>query len=175
MMTNDERLSFFHELICCNYRVYLWSYSPDLTLLGTTCPPGNSSCEPVLLPDYAAALLDYIDKGGNMPLILDTLPWLLYVAAFEFCGPKLARIHILGPAFTGRNSHMLLKKDLDQRDYSVRLRSLLFRQLEQIPIIPTTQLLQYTVMFHYSVTGEQITVNDIEYSPDSEFYAAVFL
>lgn len=172
MMTNDERLSFFHELICCNYRVYLWSYSPDLTLLGTTCPPGNSSCEPVLLPDYAAALLDYIDKGGNMPLILDTLPWLLYVAAFEFCGPKLARIHILGPAFTGRNSHMLLKKDLDQRDYSVRLRSLLFRQLEQIPIIPTTQLLQYTVMFHYSVTGEQITVNDIEYSPDSEFSAA---
>ena len=124
MMTNDERLSFFHELICCNYRVYLWSYSPDLTLLGTTCPPGNSSCEPVLLPDYAAALLDYIDKGGNMPLILDTLPWLLYVAAFEFCGPKLARIHILGPAFTGRNSHMLLKKDLDQRDYSVRLPAL---------------------------------------------------
>ncbi len=168
-MTNSERISFFCELICCNYRIYLWSYSPDLTLLHTTCPPANSSCEPVLLPDFASSLLEYIARGGSMPFILDTLPGLLYTATFEYRGSELAGIHIIGPAFTGRNSNPLLKRELDQREYSVRLRSLIFRQLEQIPIIPTDQLLQYAVMFHYCVTGEHIAVTDIEYSPEKEY------
>ena len=167
-MTNSERISFFNELICCNYRIYLWSYSPDLTLLHTTCPPANSSCEPVLLPNYASALRGYIDRGGSMPFILDTLPGLLYTAAFEYQGPKIVMIHIMGPAFTGRNSHLLLKKDFDQRNYSVRLRTLIFRQLEQVPIIPTSQLLQYAVMFHYCITGVRIAVTDIEYSPEKD-------
>lgn len=165
-MTTNEQISFFNDLICCNYRMYLWSYSPDLSLLHTTCPSANSSCEPVLLPDYTSALLGYITRGGSMPFILDTLPGLLYTATFEYQGASLIRIHIMGPAFTGKNSHLLLKRDLDQREYSVRLRSLIFRQLEQIPIIPTSQLLQYAVMFHYCVTNVRITVTDIEYSPE---------
>ena len=167
-MTIDERLSFFHELIGCNYQVYLWCYSADLTLLHTDCPPGNASGDAVSLADFSSSLLDYVKSGGRMPFILDTLPGLLYIAAFEYTGSSLNRIHIMGPAFTGRNSHLLLKKELDNRDFSVHLRSVIFRQLDQIPIIPTNQLYQYTVMFHYCITGEHITANDIQFSPGSD-------
>ncbi len=166
-MTIDERLSFFHELICCNYRVYLWCYSPDLTLLHTNCPPGSAPGDAAALADFSSSLLDYIKSGGRMPFILDTLPGLLYIAAFEYSGSSLNLIHIMGPAFTGRNSHLLLKNELDHRDFSVRLRSVIFRQLDQIPIIPTNQLFQYTIMLHYCVTGEHITTNDIQFSPGS--------
>ena len=167
-MTIDERLSFFHELIGCNYQVYLWCYSADLTLLHTDCSPGNASGDAVSLADFSSSLLDYVKSGGRMPFILDTLPGLLYIAAFEYTGSSLNRIHIMGPAFTGRNSHLLLKKELDNRGFSVHLRSVIFRQLDQIPIIPTNQLYQYTVMFHYCITGEHITANDIQFSPGSD-------
>ena len=167
-MTIDERLSFFHELIGCNYQVYLWCYSADLTLLHTDCSPGNASGDAVSLADFSSSLLDYVKSGGRMPFILDTLPGLLYIAAFEYTGSSLNRIHIMGPAFTGRNSHLLLKKELDNRGFSVHLRSVIFRQLDQIPIIPTNQLYQYTVMFHYCITGKHITANDIQFSPGSD-------
>ena len=167
-MTIDERLSFFGELIGCNYEVYLWCYTPDLTLLHTNCPPGNVANGAVFLKDFSSALLDYVKSGERMPLILDTLPGLLYIAAFEYNGALLNRIHIMGPAFTGRNSHLLLKKEIDNRDYSVRLRSAIFRQLDHVPIIPTNQLYQYTVMFHYCITEEHITTNDIQFSPGSD-------
>ena len=91
-MTIDERLSFFHELMCCNYRVYLWCYSPDLTLLHTNCPPGTAPGDAVSLIDFSSALLSYIKKGGRKPFILDTLHpdadqlgdvWELYKPASE--------------------------------------------------------------------------------------------
>lgn len=154
--------------MCCNYRVYLWCYSPDLTLLHTNCPPGTAPGDAVSLIDFSSALLSYIKKGGRKPFILDTLPGLLYIAVFEYGESSLELIHIMGPAFTGRNSPFLLKKELDQRDFSVRLCSVIFRQIEQIPIIPTNQLYQYTIMLHYCVTGEHITANDIQFSPGSE-------
>ncbi len=163
-MTINKRLSFLQELICCNYNIYLQSYTPELELIYTNCPDEIAAGETVSLADYTDTLLKYVHDGGHYPFILDTLPGLLFIAGFEYKEAALYRIHILGPAFTGKNSHLLLKKELDQRELSVRLRSALFHQFEQIPIIPTTQLFQYAVMFHYCITGERITTGEIQFS-----------
>lgn len=46
-----------------------------------------------------------------MPLILDTEFGLLWIADFEYQGFALQQIHIVGPAFTGSNSHLVLRKN----------------------------------------------------------------
>ncbi len=163
-MTINEKLTFFVELLHCSHNIFLWSYTPDLKLLSTNCPPEVSMGEMISLADFSSAVAEYAGRGGIYPFVLDTLPGLLYIAGFEYHDNILQRIHILGPASTGKNSHILLRKELDRRNLSVRLRSVIFRYIDQIPLIPTTQFFQYAVMFHYCISGERISPEDIQFA-----------
>ena len=137
--------SFFHELIVVVTTRYISGVILRiLRYFHTDCSPGNASGDAVSLADFSSSLLDYVKSGGGCRLFL-ILFRAFFICAFEYTGSSLNRIHIMGPAFTGRNSHLLLKKELDNRDFSVQLRSVIFRQLDRIPIIPTNQLYQYTV------------------------------
>ena len=119
-MTINEKLTFFVELLRCSHNIFLWSYTPDLKLLSTNCPPEVSMGEMISLADFSSAVAEYAGRGGIYPFVLDTLPGLLYIAGFEYHDNILQRIHILGPASTGKNSHILLRKELDRRNLSVR-------------------------------------------------------
>ncbi len=168
MMDINEKLSFFQELICCNYNVYLSRYQPDLTLEYTNCPPEFVTNDVLFFLHFADSLMEYATNGGCYPFILDTSLSLLWIAAFEReCG-ELKKIHLIGPAFTGKNSLLLLRQELDQRNLSVKLRAKIFQQIENIPIIPTTTLYQYAVMMHHCITGERITTHEIQFSKDPE-------
>jgi len=162
-MNLKEKLNFFQELIQCNYNVYLWSYNPDLTLINTNCPSYLITSDVISFLNFADALLDYAKSGGRYPFILDTPLSLLWIAAFEYQEDQLLKIHMIGPAFTGKNSHLILRKELDQKKLSVKLRATIFKQLEEIPIIPTTTIFQYAVMLHYCITGDTITSGDIQF------------
>lgn len=162
-----NKLIFFQELIECTYTVYLWSYSPDLTLLHTNCPPRLLTRDAVSILNFADSLLAYVNKRGRYPFILDTSLGLLWIASFEYNDSGLDKIYLLGPAFTGKNSHLMIKDDMNRRNLSVKLRSKIFRQIDEIPIIPSTTLFQYATMMHYCITGERITSADIQF-PQNE-------
>lgn len=162
-MNINKKLSFFQNLIRCNYNVYLWSYHPDLTLEHTDCPSELITSDVVSFLNFSDSLMEYAKSGGCYPFILDTSLSLLWIAAFERMQGELVKIHLIGPAFTGKNSHLLMRKELDERNLSVKLRSKIFQQIENIPIIPTTTLYQYAVMLHYCITGENITSQDIQF------------
>jgi len=161
----EEKLLFFDEMLKCNYRVYLWSYCPDLTLIRTNCPSDLITSDVVSFLNFADSLMEYAKNGGRYPFILDTPLSLIWIAAFEYEDDVLSKIHMIGPAFTGKNSLLLMRKELDERELTVKLRSKIFQQLDDIPIIPTTTLFQYAVMFHYCITGERVSTNDIQF-PD---------
>lgn len=162
-MDVKEKLAFFQELINCNYKIYFWSYTPEMTLIETSCPAALMAGDAVSLLNFSGSLNKYIQDGGRYPFILETSLNMLYIAGFVYRGRELEQICLLGPAFTGRNSHLLFKKELDQRNLSVKLRSAIFRQIEEVPIIPATQLFQYAVMLHYCLTGKKITSNEIQF------------
>lgn len=162
-MTTDEKLTFFHSLINCSYKVYLWTYDPDLNLLKTNCPPELIAGDMASLMNFSALLTDHLENRGRCPLILEISFGLLWIAAFEYQNECPYRIHMIGPAFTGRDSHLIIKKKLDDYNLSVKLRSHIFRQVEEVPIIPSTTLFQYGVMLHYTVTGEQISSYDVRF------------
>lgn len=178
-MNIDERLSLFHELINCNYAVDLWSYTPDLKPLSSTCPNGVAANQsiPIMQVQFSDTLTAYLKTGNRAPFMADTDFGLVYIFAFEYQVEKLVRIHAMGPVFTGRNSHLVLKKELDKKHFSIQLQTNILRHFEQIPIVPSTQLFQYTVMFHCCVTGERITPNDIAFpdTPDRDTASEVNL
>ena len=162
-MTPEEKLSFFHSLINCNYKVYLWTYATDMTLIHTDCPPDLITGDMVSLLNFRDILHSHLKNGGHYPLILEISFGLLWIAAFEYRDLQPYRIHMIGPVFTGRNSHLIIKKKLDQYNLSVKLRSQVFHQIENVPIIPSTTLIQYGVMLHYAVTGEQIAAYHVQF------------
>lgn len=163
-MNIGERLSFFTGLIRCNYNLFLWNYDKDFRLLSTNCPKELISGDMITALGFLTLLHAHVEQGNRNPLVLDTEFGLLWIAAFEYQDVSLRGMHLIGPAFTGKNTQLLIRKKLDSYNISVKLRSIISRQLEEVPIIPSTTLLQYAVMLHYSVTGAYITTDSVYFS-----------
>ena len=49
-MDIKERLSFFQEMVQCEYPLHLWHYSPEFVLIETDCPAE------LMLPDIISML-----------------------------------------------------------------------------------------------------------------------
>lgn len=167
-MNIDERLSFFQEMISCNYPIHLWNYDSEMNLLYTNSPKELVTVDMVSLMNFSGTLLSHVTSGRQTPLILDTNFGILWIAAFEFREASLYRIHMAGPAFSGRDSHLHIKRKLDSYNISVRLRSQVFRQLDSVPVIPTTTLIQIAVMLHFAVTGEKLTSNAVGFATNGD-------
>lgn len=167
-MNIDERLSFFQEMISCNYPVYLWNYDNQMRLLHTNSPKELITGDMVALMNYTVTLLSHVQNGRRSPLILDTNFGIMWLAAFEFREAALYRIHLVGPAFSGRDSHLIIKRKLDSYNISVRLRAQIFHQIDSVPIIPTTTLIHMAVMLHFAVTGEKLSSNSVEFATNGD-------
>lgn len=164
-MNVRKNLELFQELIRCNQPLYLWNYSPDMQLLHTTCPDSEVNGDYVFMDDTVKVLLEY-SKTGHYPLVLTNFLNVLWVAAFERdkASDRLLAIHIIGPMFSGENSQQKIREKLESRNWSVQSRLLVIKRLEQVPIVPSNLMFQYTFMLHYCVTGEKITYKNLEYS-----------
>ena len=162
LMRIKENLELYQELIKCSHNVYYWIYSPELTLLHTSCPKELADGNNYFLLSQSVPLLNHA-KNGHYPFIMDTFLNLLWIADFEWEGEKLNRIHIIGPTFSGRTSYQKVKESLDRHNLSVKIRMDVMKQLEGVPILPTNLLFQYAIMLHYCITGEKIAIHDLEF------------
>jgi len=161
-MRIKENLELYQELIKCSHNVYYWIYSPELTLLHTSCPKELADGNNYFLLSQSVPLLNHA-KNGHYPFIMDTFLNLLWIADFEWEGEKLNRIHIIGPTFSGRTSYQKVKESFDRHNLSVKIRMDVMKQLEGVPILPTNLLFQYAIMLHYCITGEKIAIHDLEF------------
>ena len=165
-MSIQEKLEFFRQLIQCNHPLSLHSYSPAFIFAHSRIPrdlPTNDGTALVLL-SLEEPIRTYLESSHREPLFIDDPLGLIWIAAFEYQENALCAVHILGPAYSGRNSYQSLKKELDRHNLSIHIRAKVFRNFEQIPIVPTNQLFQYAVMLHYCITDTRITTNDIQFA-----------
>ncbi len=164
-MNIQEKLDFFRQLFTCIYNLSLNSYAPELLFNATkTAGDSRNDDDSLIFLSLGEPLQKHISQQKRYPLFIDHELGLIWIAAFEYDGEILRRIHVLGPAFSGRSSYQIVKKQLDRHNLSVTIRSRVFRLFEQIPVIPVNQLFQYAVMLHYCVTGERITTNDLTFT-----------
>jgi hypothetical protein len=140
-MNITERLRFFQEMIQCEYPLHLWKYDQNFKLIETDCPAELMQPDIISMLGFSSLVLSHTGSGNRLPLILDTEFGLLWIAGFEYQGFELKQSHIIGPAFSGSNSHMILRKKLDSYQLTVKLRSKIVKQIESVPIIPSSTLL----------------------------------
>lgn len=159
-MDTNDKIKFFHELIRCNYDLSLWSYAADYNLLHTT----SDEKDIIKSVGFRDAIDAHLSSGNHAPLVLETGLGMLWLTGFEFHGNELHRIHLLGTAFTGRDTPVILLKRMNTYDFSVKLRAFIIKLVSEMPVIAMNTLTNYAVMLHYTLNGEKITSHDIIYA-----------
>ena len=160
-MKTKEKLSFFLELINCNYELHYWNYDADFHLLETDWSNDLFSGSFFDLIGFKDLVLKHISAGNRHPLILEAESNLLWIAGVQQDGTFPCNIYLIGPIFSGRDTHLILRKKLDSYELSVSLRAAINRTFEKIPAIPSNILLQYAVMLHYCLNREQINTTEV--------------
>lgn len=165
-MDIQKRLDLLEQLIRCCYDISLRSYPPQLLSgpSGPGQPPDSDSI--LILLNLETHLQKHISEKDPHPLFLADRLGLLWIAGFEYEGSSLERIHVLGPAYSGRNSFQVIRRKLEEHNLSVAVRARMFRLFEHIPVIPANQLFQYAVMLHYCITQRRISTNDIRFAQE---------
>ena len=92
-MNIKERLSFFQEIVQCEYPLHLWRYDPDFELLETNCPAELMLPDIISMLGFSSLILSHIENGKRLPLVLDTEFGLIWIAGFEYQGFELKQIH----------------------------------------------------------------------------------
>lgn len=160
MKTNDK-ISFFLELINCNYELYHWNFDIDFNLLETDWKDDLFSSAFFEFVDFKELILKHLSEKNYSPLILETDASLLWITGFQLENEIPVNIHMIGPIFCGQNTYLLLQKKLDSYELSVSLRAALHKIFENIPTIPSNIVMQYAVMLHYCLNKQQITIYDV--------------
>lgn len=159
-----EKISFYMELINCNYDLYIWEYDSQLQPLHTNWTASIFSGNFLSYTDMERLVEEHISSGKKTPLILESAENLLWIAGFLYeQDPRPERCYFIGPIFSGQDSNILIRRHLDRYDLSVKLRSMIFKVFEQIPAIPGNIVSQYAVMLHYCLTNEKISTNALVY------------
>ena len=70
-MDIKERLSFFQEMVQCEYPLHLWHYSPEFELIETDCPAELMLPDIISMLGFSSLVLAHIESGNRMPLILE--------------------------------------------------------------------------------------------------------
>lgn len=162
-MTSAQKLSFFHELINCNYPLFSWEYDRDFNLIHTDYAGTLFSDGFLVYTGLSKIIHDYLKEGKQMPVVLEIPGNLLWICGFEQNSLPSFHIHLIGPIFNGRDSLMVVKRRLDSHNLSVKTRAAVMKNFESIPALPLNIINQYAVMLHYCLNQEKTDLGNIEY------------
>ena len=62
-MDIKERLSFFQEMVQCEYPLHLWHYSPEFELIETDCPAELMLPDIISMLGFSSLVLAHIVSG----------------------------------------------------------------------------------------------------------------
>lgn len=163
MMLSNSKLDFFYELVDALAPIDHWCYNRDGHLSGS-----NSENERILDTLFSlGGIKDYMltcENKRHAPLILSSSLGNIWLAVTECIDGEVSRYHVLGPVFMDAISNTSLQKRVDGYD-SIPLtwKKHFIELVRSFPTIPWNTLVNYTVMLHYVVNGEKITVSDFIY------------
>ena len=170
MFVND-RLSFFSSMIRCCHNLYLWNYDDSFRLVSGNCPEETPISSFLKLENIRDMILEY-SKDNDDPLILTSSIRLMWTAAFEKREGALQNIYILGPYFIDDNSPQNIESRLQKMDLTTSFHKNAVSFMRSLPVISLNRIMEYSIMLHYAVTEERISVSDLTYR-DSDYKQSV--
>ena len=96
-MDMKDRISFYLELINCNYDLYLWEYDKDLQFKHTNWRESIFSGNFLSYTGLSKLVAEHISSGKKTPLILEADGNLLWITGFMYDGPALERCYLNWP------------------------------------------------------------------------------
>lgn len=149
--------------------LYTWICGADGTLLESSCPHADIFHQLFCQCDYPRKIADYA-KNASAPYALSIYMGLVWYAVLEKQNGSLSRFYLLGPVFQYPPSLQRLDELLRRYETSgmnLRSRRVLLSAMEDLPVIPHTQLASYAILLHYSLTGEKLGYEYLNILPDT--------
>ena len=157
----SDRLHLFYGMIRTAYPINLWTYDGSFQLIYTDAALSEFGSDIVMLLSLKDVIRSQLNCENPKPFLLETTYGFLYLTAAEFTHDDLRRIYLFGPLYTGSASALRVQQRLLSLDLSISQRRYILSELEKIPVIPYSTLLQYAVMLHFVLTSETIQSSDI--------------
>ena len=158
-----QNMELFSELIQCGGNIYTWCYNADGSLLQSNCPEAGFLSGAFDLFGCKKKMLDYGSRHTT-PVTLGTAIGMTWAAAFEKDGSALKRAWVIGPVFYQDVSLRGIEQGLqyyNRLETSVAWTMQLYEALKTVPVLQCTVLHRYALMMHYCLTGNHLTISDI--------------
>lgn len=158
-----QNMTLFSEMIRCGGDIYTWCYDADGKLLKSNCPDAGFLSGVFDLFGCRKKMLDY-GRQHATPVTLGTALGMTWAAAFEKDGDTLKRAWVIGPVFYRDVSMRGIEHGLQyysRLEVSVAWTMQLYEALKSVPVLQCTILHRYTLMLHYCLCGEHLTLSDI--------------
>lgn len=169
-----QNMMLFSELIQCGGSIYTWCYDASGRLLKSNCPDEGFVSGAFELFGCKQRMLEYA-KEHTSPVSLGTALGMMWAAAFEKDGDTLKRAWVIGPVFYQDVSLRGIEQGLqyyNQMETSVAWTMQLYEIIKKVPVLQITILNRYTLMLHYCLTGERLTLSDLNNEALSIGYTA---
>lgn len=163
----DKNIAFFEQLLQCGVKIPLWHYDSQGCLLST-----NS--EDLVLDKILEFIggiqyaLDYSRKDSR-PLILSSDMNLMWCSVFEKQDDALQGIWIIGPVLHGEISRAFVEESVTRYHIDGAFQKQYRKILQALSVVPSMMLMQYGLMLHFCVTGQQLQRSDIQFQVRSRF------
>ena len=158
-----QNMALLSELIQCGGQIFTWCYDENGNLLRSNCPDEAFLSGAFDLFGCKRLMLEY-GAVHTSPITLGTALGILWAAAFEKEDGRLKRAWVIGPVFYQDVSMLGIEQGLryySRLETSVSWTMHLQQILAKVPVVQSTILHRYTLMMHYCLTGEHLTISDI--------------
>ncbi|MBQ7059967.1 MAG: helix-turn-helix domain-containing protein [Firmicutes bacterium] len=156
-----DRVKLFFEMVRCIYPIHFWEYDADLSLQTADSQAEQFGSDIIRLLSISDVLKQQLLSQKRCPFLLETGYGVLFLCEVSYEGSTPEGLYLFGGLYTGSTSNLMIQQRLANAPIMGRLRQEVLTAMQQLPIIPTSTLLQYAVMLHYALTGETISTADI--------------
>lgn len=157
--TMDDKIKFFENMIQCCFPVAFWEFDNNLALL-SSLNENNEMMHYFFKYSHACNMTQqYIQNNTGKPALIrsDGLCWTAdYIA-------KEKKLCLMGPFAMTKSAMRHIRQKYQEENYSFKRQNQINHTLNRIPLIPASYIFQYTIMFHYALTGEKIRISDIQH------------
>lgn len=165
MPYRETRLRNLQEFLECCHSLYLWTYGPDMTLQESSCPEEALLDGMIASSDHWGEILQNLHLH-HKPFVISNGLGLTWITSGFFHKDELERIHILGPFFMYDVSAAHIEVELRRKKLSPELMRSMLQFLRSLPVISLTRVMEYGVMFHYAITEQRLSLEEIRFQDD---------
>lgn len=156
----DQKVSFLCEEFCCAGKLHIWCYDAQGNL-EYTVPAEDDLLQSLFSVGNCKPYAWQEAQNGNMPILLNDVTGLVWMAVPYIADGCLQRMYVLGPAFTVEITRPILEQEMAHVNVSLSIKDILMEQLLQLPVVSFSMFQLYGQMLYRCLYGVYIHPADI--------------